>query len=130
MAGKALLSTQQKIYLSDHGIREAVYGNNQRDINQILENIVYMELLRRGYEVTVGKIKNSEVDFCAGKGEKKLYIQVAYLLPARETMDREFGALEAIPDNYPKYVLSMDEIERSRNGIIHKNIRDFLLEEI
>jgi hypothetical protein len=127
LVGKALLTTQEKIYLVDHGIREAIYGNNQRDINQVLENIVYMELLRRGYEVTVGKTKNAEVDFYAKRGTDVLYVQVCYLLASDDTIEREFSSLESIPDNYPKYVLSMDEIDRSRNGIIHQNIRDFLL---
>ncbi len=88
-----------------------------------------MELLRRGYDVTIGKIKNAEADFCAQKNQERIYIQVSYLLASDETIDREFGALEIIPDNYPKYVLSLDEINRSRGGIIHKNIRDFLLED-
>lgn len=127
LAGKALLATQEKIYLADHGIREALYGNNQRDINQVLENIVFMELSRRGYAVTVGKTKNAEVDFCAGRGAVTVYVQVCYLLASDETVEREFSVLEGIQDNFPKYVLSMDEIDRSRNGIIHKNIRDFLL---
>jgi hypothetical protein len=128
ITGKALLSTQEKIYFSDHGIREALYGSNQRDINQVLENIVFMELLRRGFEVTVGKVKNAEVDFCAEKNKEKIYIQVTYLLASEETIIREFGAFSGIQDNYPKYVLSMDEVDLSRNGIIHKNIRSFLLE--
>ena len=128
LAGKALLATQEKIYLADHGIREALYGNNQRDINQVIENIVYMELLRRGYEVTVGKAKNAEVDFCARKSADTLYVQVCYLLAGEGTMEREFGVLESISDNYPKYVLSLDEINRSRNGILHRHVRDFLLE--
>lgn len=127
LVGKALLTTQEKIYLADHGIREAIYGNNQRDIHQVLENIVYMELLRRGYDVTVGKSRNSEVDFCASRGSSTIYLQVTYLLASEDTVEREFSVLESIPDNFPKYVLSMDEIDRSRNGIIHKNIRDFLL---
>lgn len=129
LAGKALLATQEKIYLADHGIREALYGNNQKDINQVLENIVYMELLRRGFEVTVGKSKSSEVDFCATRGAATVYVQVCYLLASDETVEREFTALESIPDNFPKFVLSMDDIDRSRNGIIHKNIRAFLLGE-
>jgi len=129
LAGKALLSTQEKIYLADHGICEAIYGNNQRDINQVLENIVYMELCRRGYEVRVGKAKNAEVDFCARRGADTLYVQVCYLLASDDTLEREFSVLETIPDNYPKYVLSLDEIDRSRNGIIHQNIRDFLLDD-
>jgi predicted AAA+ superfamily ATPase len=127
LAGKALLATQEKIYLADHGIRESLYGNNQRDINQVLENIVYMELLRRGYDVTVGKTKNAEVDFCASRGSSTVYVQVCYLLADEGTVEREFSALETIPDNFPKYVLSMDQIDRSRNGIVHINIRDFLL---
>jgi len=129
LAGKALLATQEKIYLADHGIRQALYGNNLRDINQVLENIVYMELLRRGYEVTVGKSKKAEVDFCATRSAAPVYVQVCYLLATDETMEREFSVLETIPDNYPKYVLSLDEINRSRNGIIHQNIRDFLLDD-
>lgn len=127
LIGKRLLSFQEKIYLTDHGIREAIYGNNQRDINQTLENIVYMELLRRGYEVTIGKSAQAEVDFSAKKGNEKLYVQVAYLLASDDTVEREFSALERIPDNYPKYVVTMDEVDRSRNGIRHMNIRRFLL---
>jgi len=129
LTGKALLATQEKIYLADHGIREAIYGNNQRDINQVLENIVYMELCRRGYEVTIGKTKNAEVDFCANRAGSTIYVQVCYLLATEETIEREFSALESILDNYPKYVLSLDEFDRGRNGIIHRKIREFLLEE-
>lgn len=130
LVGKELLSTQEKIYLVDHGIREALYGHNQRDINQVLENIVYMELCRRGYEVRVGKTKNAEVDFCASRGGDRVYIQVCYLLAADDTVEREFSVLETIPDNYPKFILSMDEVDRSRNGIVHRNIRDFLLGDL
>ena len=127
--GKEILATQEKIYLVDHGLRETAYGNNLRDIEQILENIVFMELLRRGYDVTVGKLREAEIDFCAQKGGHRLYVQVAYLLADPETLRREFGALERIPDNFTKYVLSMDELDLSRQGIIHANIRDFLLKE-
>ena len=130
LVGKRLLSTQEKIYLVDHGIREALYGNNQRDINQTLENIVFMELVRRGYEVTIGKQRSLEVDFCARKGGTKVYLQVAYLLADDATVEREFSALETIPDNYPKFVITMDEIDRSHNGIQHRNIRRFLLEAL
>ena len=127
VTGKQILHFQEKIYLTDHGFREAVYGNNLRDVNQTLENIVYMELLRRGYEVHVGKVGNLEVDFSAQQGVEKLYVQVSYLLAGEDTVEREFGALERIKDNFPKYVVTMDEIRRSRNGILHFNIRDFLL---
>jgi uncharacterized protein len=128
LIGKSILTTQEKIYLTDHGLREAIYGNNQRDINQVLENIVYIELLRLGYTVTVGKVAGLEIDFVADRGGKRIYIQVAYLLATDDTIEREFSVFEQIPDNYPKYVLSLDEFDRSRNGIIHKNIRDFLLD--
>lgn len=125
--GKKLLQFQEKIYIADHGIREAVYGNNMRDINQTLENIVYMELLRRGYQVRVGKNNNNEIDFVAILLKARIYVQVTYILATEETIEREFAVLEAIPDNYPKYVVSMDEIDRGRNGIKNINIRDFLL---
>ena len=127
--GKKLLQFQEKIYITDHGFREAVYGNNMRDINQTLENIVYMELLRRGYQVRIGKNNNNEIDFVASIEKGKIYVQVTYLLAAEETVEREFAVLETIPDNYPKYVVSMDEIDRGRSGIKNVNIRDFLLME-
>ena len=88
-----------------------------------------MELLRRGYEVHVGKVESQEIDFVALDGADKIYVQVVYLLATDETIEREFSALERVPDNYPKYVVTMDEISRSRNGIRHVNIRDFLLME-
>jgi predicted AAA+ superfamily ATPase len=100
-----------------------------RDINQTLENIVYMELLRRGYNVNVGKNSNNEIGFVAVLGKEKIYVQVTYILATEETVEREFAVLETIPDNYPKYVVSMDEIDRGRNGIKNVNIRDFLLME-
>lgn len=129
LLGKKILQFQEKIYIADHGIREAVYGNNMRDINQTLENIVYMELLSRGYDVRIGKNLNNEVDFVAEEGNSRIYVQVSYLLASDETMERDFSVLESIPDNYPKYVVTMDEIDRGRNGIKHMNIRDFLLME-
>ena len=127
LQGKQILSTNEKYYLADHGIREAVYGNNMRDINLILENIVYIELLRRGYSVTVGKTGDKEVDFIAEKKGDKLYIQVCYILSSEETIEREFGVYKKIPDNYPKYVVSLDEFDMSRDGIKHKNIKEFLM---
>lgn len=113
--------------MADHGIREAIYGNNVSNINQTLENIVYMELLRRDYHISVGKNNSNEIDFVAVKGKEKVYIQVSYLLASDETIEREFSVLETIPDNYPKYVVSMDEIDRGRNGIPNINIKEFLL---
>lgn len=128
LVGKKILSVQEKYYLADHGIREAVIGGNMRDINLILENIVFLELKRRGYNITVGKSGEKEVDFIAERQSERIYIQVSYLLAAPETIEREFGVYQNIRDNYPKYVLSLDEFDMSRNGIIHQNIRDFLLE--
>ena len=127
--GKQLLASNEKYYIADHGIREAVFGGNMRDINLILENIVCMELLRRGYTVTVGKSKNKEIDFICHDRNEKIYIQVTYLLASEETIDREFSVYDSISDNFPKYVVSMDELDMSRNGIKHRNIRDFLLME-
>ena len=127
LQGKQLLATNEKYYIADHGIREAVFGGNMRDINLILENIVFMELLRRGYSVTVGKTGKKEVDFICDKRGERIYIQVAYLLASEETIHREFDVYDSIRDHYPKYVVSLDEFDMSRNGIRHRNIRDFLL---
>lgn len=127
LQGKKILASNEKYYIADHGIREAVFGGNMRDINLTLENIVYMELLRRGYSVTVGKAATKEIDFVCEKQGKKLYVQVTYLLATEETIEREFSAYESIRDNFPKYVVSLDDFDMSRNGIKHMNIRAFLL---
>ena len=127
LIGKKVLNVNEKYYIADHGMREAILGSNQRDINQIFENIIYLELLRKGYNVRVGKVDNLEVDFVCTKGNEKIYVQVAYLLASPETIEREFTSLEKIDDNYPKYVISTDEFDMSRNGIIHINIIDFLM---
>ena len=113
--------------MADHGIREAVFGGNTRDINLVLENIVYLELLRRGYTVTVGKAGDKEIDFVCENQGNKLYVQVAYLLASEDTIEREFGVYGRVRDNFPKYVITLDEFDMSRNGIKHRNIRDFLL---
>lgn len=88
-----------------------------------------MELLRRGYQVTVGKAGEKEIDFIAEKQDQKFYVQVAYLLASDETIQREFGTYDMIRDHFPKYVVSYDEFDMSRNGIKHMNIREFLLSE-
>lgn len=126
LKGKHLLSGQEKIYVADHGFREAMFGGNEAAIDQVLENIVAVELVRRGYSVTVGIVGAKEVDFVAEKGSGKMYVQVAYLMPTAEIREREFSPLEAISDNFPKYVLTMDEVDFSRNGIVHRSIEDFL----
>ena len=131
LIGKKILNVNEKYYIADHGIREAVLGNNERDVNQIFENIVYLELIRRGYNVKIGKINDLEIDFVCRKSDKDiLYIQVAYLLASPETIEREFSVLEKIQDNYPKYVISMDEFDMSRKGIKHMNIIDYLMKGI
>lgn len=126
---KKILTVNEKYYVADHGIREAVFGGNMKDINLVMENIVYMELLRRGYTVTVGKTGDKEIDFVCEDQGNKLYIQVAYLLASTDTIEREFGVYDRVRDNFPKYVITLDEFDMSRNGIKHRNIRDFLLQE-
>ena len=127
--GKAILKTLNKYYMTDLGI--AQIKNNNFEINKsfAIENIVYNELLIRGYDIYIGKTKEGEIDFIATNTEEKLYFQVAYLLEEPKTKIREFGAYEEINDNYPKYVLSMDKADFSKDGIIHKNIIDWLLEK-
>lgn len=124
--GKALMKTNEKYYINDLGIR-SLYFNNQQDIGQALENIIYLELRRRGYTIYVGKYDDKEVDFIAIDSDEKLYIQVSYLLAEPSTIEREFSVLESIEDNYRKLVVSMDKVNRSRNGINHVNIVDFLM---
>jgi len=127
--GKKILEVAEKFYVADHGFREAICGKHMDDIGQVLENIVCMELLRRGYEVTVGTISNVEVDFVGVKNGEPIYVQVAYLMPDKSTREREFKSLLRIEDNFPKYVVTMDEVDMSQSGIKHVNIRDFLLSE-
>ena len=127
--GKAVLKTLNKYYMTDLGI--AQIKNNNFEINKsfAIENVVYNELLKRGYDVYIGKTKNGEIDFIAIKGNIKEYYQVTYLLDSDKVIDREFNAFNTIDDNYPKYVLSLDKTDFSRDGIIHKNIIDWLLSE-
>ena len=127
--GKKLLEVAEKYFVVDHGLREAIYGKHMEDIGQVLENIVCLELLRRGYAVTVGSIDSEEIDFIGVKNNKPIYIQVAYVMPDKQTQAREFGNLLKIADNFPKYVVSMDEVDMSQDGVIHLNISDFLLNE-
>lgn len=126
--GKKILKFYEKFYVIDHGLREAVIGGNKKSIELILENIVYIELLRRKYEVTIGKLKNNEIDFICRKQDKIIYVQVSCWLDHEETFKRELKPLLKLENNYPKYIISMDKIDYSTKGIIHKNIIDFLLE--
>lgn len=131
LLGKKILTINEKYYIADHGIREAILESNERDINQVFENIIHLELLRRGYKVKIGKINELEIDFiCEKNSNEKIYIQVAYLLASEETLKREFTPLEKIGDNFPKYIISYDQFDFSKNGIKHINIVDFLLEKI
>ena len=129
LEGKKIVTVNEKYYCADHGLREALFGKNIQNIDQVLENIVCLELLRRNYKVYVGKKGDLEIDFIAEKRGKKIYVQVAYLLANEETIKREFSVYNSVKDSYPKYVVSMDELDFSQNGIIHKNIKDFLLME-
>ena len=127
--GKAILKTLNKYYMTDLGI--AQIKNNNFEINKsfAIENVVYNELLKRGYDVYIGKTKDGEVDFIATKTDEKLYFQVSYLLDSDKVKEREFGAFKEIEDNYPKYVLSLDKADFSKDGIIHRNIIEWLLEK-
>ncbi|HIS90478.1 MAG TPA: ATP-binding protein [Candidatus Faecisoma merdavium] len=127
--GKTILKTLNKYYMTDLGI--AQIKNNNFEINKgfALENVIYNELLIRGYDVYIGKTKDGEVDFIAAKEGKKEYYQVCYMLNSNTVINREFSAFDSIDDNYPKYVLSLDKEDFSKNGIIHKNIIDWLLEK-
>ena len=129
LEGKKIVTVNEKYYCADHGLREALLGKNIQNIDQVLENIVCLELLRRNYKVYVGKKGDLEIDFIAEKQGKKIYIQVAYLFANDETIKREFSVFNSVKDSYPKYVVSMDDFDFSQNGIIHKNIKEFLLME-
>ena len=128
MAGKKVLKVDEKYYVTDHGFRQAQGFSNTKDIERTLENIVFIELASRGYEVKIGKLKDREIDFIAQKNDRIFYYQVAYMLTDEKTREREFGVYKSIEDNFPKYVLSMDHFDFGRDGVIHKNIIDFLLE--
>ena len=128
LEGKKLLKVDEKYYLTDHGFRQSMGFSNLKDIEKTLENIVYIELISRGYDVKIGKVKDREIDFVAKRGEIISYFQITYLMENEKTREREFGVYDLIKDNYPKYVLSMDKLDFSQKGIIHKNIIDFLLE--
>lgn len=127
--GKRILTKMDKYYLTDMGIGRIRSSGFKLEMGALLENVVYNELLSRGFEVYVGKTTKGEVDFVTIKDQEKAYYQVAYYLYDQKVIDREFGAFADIPDNFPKYVLSMDKMDFSRDGIIHKNVMDFLLEK-
>lgn len=128
LEGKEILKTQEKFYLADSAFKYSVLGYTPDSIAAMLENIVYLELLRRGYEVYVGKLKATEIDFVAMKQEERIYIQVTRMIEKEETHQREYSRLLAIKDNYPKYLLRTDEFaDGNYQGIKTMHIADFLL---
>ena len=129
LIGKKELKTEEKYYITDHGFHQALIDENSRWIPRILETIVYNELLRRDYNIRIGRVGKKEVDFVCTKSNKKLYIQVSYILADEKTLKREINPLLDIRDNYEKYILSMDEFDFSREGIKHMNFIQFLKED-
>ena len=127
--GKSVMSLLEKYYLVDLGILELKNSSVEKKEGGRLENIVYNELIARGYTVYIGKTINGEIDFVVEDFNHRFYIQVTDYLSSNEVIDREFGAYKVIDDNYPKYVISMDKLDYSQNGIIHKNIIDWLLDK-
>ena len=127
--GKAVLKTLNKYYVTDLGIAQIKNNKTEVDKSYAIENIVYNELIIKGYDVYTGKTKKGEIDFVATKPDKKIYIQVAFSIPNEETKNREFGAFNEIKDNYPKYVISLDKLKYEYNGIKHINLINFLLND-
>ena len=125
--GKQHLKSLEKYYAVDMGLRSLLLGNRSRDIGHVLENIVYLELLRRGYKVYIGKVGDLEIDFVVEKSGEKLYYQVAATVMDDSTFSREIAPLKRVQDNYPKYIITMDEIPMDEDGIKTINIIDFLL---
>lgn len=130
--GKRLLESNDKYYFEDLGLRNLLVGSNRaKDIEKVMENAVYLHLKNLGYKVTIGTLPNGEIDFVAEKNGKPIYIQVTYLLSNDSTVEREFGNLKKIPDNYPKYLVSMDPTAKPHDyeGITHLSLRTFLLSD-
>ncbi|MDF2610243.1 MAG: ATPase [Lachnospiraceae bacterium] len=126
--GKKILAYEEKTYVCDLGFFHIKKNRVKDEYNYIVETICYNELIARGYQVYIGKNYKGEVDFIAQKGEEKFYVQAAYLLSDEHVIERKFGAYDNIHDNYPKYVITLDRMTLSRDGIIHKNLIGFLLE--
>ena len=129
ITGKKVLTNLPKYYVSDLGLKKIKTTNKKINYSSNLESLVYNELRIKGYEVYIGKTTKGEVDFIAIKDNIPIYIQVTYMLTEQSTIDREFGAFDMIKDNYPKYVISMDELDMSQNGIKHLNLIDFLMKD-
>ena len=128
LVGKRILAVDEKFYVTDTGIRNTVVrGSLRRDVDQLLENIVYFEFLRRGYEVSIGRLKEREVDFVCDKGAERLYVQVAFVLGSEETRQREYSVLEDVRSADGKILLTMDRLDMSDGTIRHIYIPDFLV---
>lgn len=128
--GKRLLESNEKVYFGDVGLRNLIAGGEREgDIEKVIETVVYRQLLRMGYKVSVGQLRAGEVDFVCTKHNERVYVQVAYLIASPETEEREFGCLDNIKDNYPKYVISMTPLVRrsDRRGVTHLGLREFLI---
>ncbi len=126
--GKRILNGKYKYYLTDLGLGQIMNTSKKEQLGAYLETIVYNELIFRGYDVKIGTFENGEIDFICLKDREKIYIQVAYILADESVIEREFNIYSTIEDNYPKYVITMDKFDFSQDGIIHKNIIDWLLE--
>lgn len=130
LIGKRILSVDEKFYVTDTGLRnEVVRGSLRRDVDRLLENVVYFEFLRRGYGVTVGRVREKEIDFVCSRSDGNVYVQVAYTVGGEETREREFSALEAVKTADRKLLLTMDRLDMSDGDIRHRYIPDFLCEE-
>ena len=130
IVGKSALSNREKQYAVDMGFRTINTNTINYEDTFFLENVIYNELITRGFTVFAGKTFKGEIDFVAIKGGKKCFLQVAYLLASEDTIKREFGAYSKITDASPKYVMSLDKIDLSHDGIVHINIIDFLLRRV
>lgn len=126
--GKQHLKSLEKYYVVDTGLRTLLLGKKKSDIGHILENIVYLELIRRGYSVSIGKVGELEIDFIAEKSDSKVYYQVSASVLDPVTFEREITPLRRVQDNYPKFIITMDDISSDNEGIQQVNVVDFLLE--
>lgn len=133
IGGLKIFEIGEKYYFEDIGLRNAITGFNQRnDLHKLWENVVYLHLLHQGYTVFVGKLGNREIDFTGDRGGAKIYVQVCLTLFYEETIEREFGNLRAIEDNYPKYVITFNDlmVNENQGGILQKNLIDFLMMDL
>ena len=127
--GKSVLKTLNKFYATDLGVKKIKTNSNEVNYSHALENVVYNELVNKGYDVYIGKMKTSEIDFIASNDKGLKYIQVCYLLKDENTLKREIEVLEEIDDSYPKYIILIDKEDYGRGGIKHLNIFDFLMND-